>query len=53
MKAAEFDKIFDDGEKDIIEFLDLSKIRRPGLEKNQSLGQHLPTMPKISEANLL
>lgn len=32
MKAAEFDKKFDDGEEDIIDFLDLEKARRPGLE---------------------
>ena len=29
MKAEEFDKIFDDNEEDIIEYLDLSTIRRP------------------------
>jgi len=32
MKAEEFDKIFDDNEEDIIEYLDLSKIKRPNLE---------------------
>jgi len=32
MKAEEFDKIFDDNEEDIIEHLDLSKIKRPNLE---------------------
>jgi len=32
MKAKEFDKIFDDNEEDIIEYLDLSTIRRPNLE---------------------
>lgn len=32
MKAAEFDKKFDDDEEDIIDFLDLEKARRPGLE---------------------
>ena len=29
MKAAEFDKIFDDGEEDILPYLDLSKAERP------------------------
>jgi hypothetical protein len=32
MKAEEFDKIFDDNKEDIIEYLDLSTIRRPNLE---------------------
>jgi hypothetical protein len=34
MKAEEFDRRFDAGE-DIIEFLDLSKVRRPGLEQKR------------------
>jgi hypothetical protein len=29
MKAEEFDRIFDEGEKDIVEFLDLSSATRP------------------------
>ena len=32
MKAEEFDKIFDDNEKDIIDYIDLSTTRRPNLE---------------------
>jgi len=36
MKAAEFDRIFDEGEEDIIEYLDLSKARRPGLEQQNT-----------------
>lgn len=32
MKAAEFDRLFDEGEVDIVEYLDLSTGRRPGLE---------------------
>ena len=32
MKAEEFDKIFDDNEKDIVEYLDLSTARRVNLE---------------------
>jgi metal-responsive CopG/Arc/MetJ family transcriptional regulator len=32
MKAEEFDKIFDDNEEDIVEYLDMSTIRRPNLE---------------------
>ena len=34
MKAEEFDKKFDDGE-DITEYLDLSSVRRPGLEQRR------------------
>ena len=32
MKAEEFDKIFDGNEEDIIEYLDLTTMRRPNLE---------------------
>ena len=32
MKAEEFDKIFDDNEEDIIDYLDMSTIRRSNLE---------------------
>ena len=32
MKAEEFDKIFDDNEEDITEYLDFSKARRTNLE---------------------
>jgi len=32
MKTAKFDKIFDSGNEDITEYLDLTKARRPGLE---------------------
>jgi len=35
MKAEEFDKIFDEGEEDILQYLDLSKARRPGLEQKR------------------
>ncbi len=34
MKAEEFDKKFDNGE-DILEYLDLEKARRPGLEQKR------------------
>jgi CopG antitoxin of type II toxin-antitoxin system len=34
MKAEEFDAIFDEGE-DVTEFLDLSKVRRPGHEQKR------------------
>ena len=30
--AEEFDRIFDEGKEDIIQYLDLESIRRPGLE---------------------
>ncbi len=32
MKASELDKIFDDGEEDILQYFDLSKATRPNLE---------------------
>jgi hypothetical protein len=32
MTASELDRKFDEGEEDIIEYFDVSKIRRPGLE---------------------
>ncbi len=32
MKAEEFDKIFDDNEEDIIDYIDMSTKRRPNLE---------------------
>jgi len=35
MKAKEFDRIFDEGEEDILQYLDLSKARRPGLEQKR------------------
>lgn len=35
MKASDLDKIFDDGEEDIIEYLDLSTARRPNLEQRR------------------
>ena len=35
MKAEEFDRIFDEGEEDILQYLDLSKARRPGLEQKR------------------
>lgn len=35
MKAADFDKKFDEGEEDIIDDLDLSQIKRPGHEQRR------------------
>ncbi len=35
MKAEEFDKIFDDNKEDIIEYLDLSTIKRPNQESKR------------------
>ena len=32
MKAEEFDKIFDENQEDIVDYLDLSNIKRPNLE---------------------
>jgi hypothetical protein len=35
MKAADFDKKFDEGKEDIIDDLDLSQIKRPGHEQRR------------------
>lgn len=35
MKAADFDKKFDDGDADIIDDLDLSQIKRPGHQQKR------------------
>ncbi len=35
ISAEELDRIFDEGEEDIIEYLDFSKARRPGLEASK------------------
>ena len=35
MKASEFDRIFDEGEEDILQYLDLTKVRRIGLEQKR------------------
>ncbi len=32
MKAEEFDKIFDENQEDIVDYLDLSTLKRPNLE---------------------
>ncbi len=34
ISAEDLDRIFDEGEEDILEYLDFSKARRPGLEEN-------------------
>jgi len=35
VKASDFDKLVDDGEVDIIDYLDLSTARRPNLEQRR------------------
>ncbi len=35
MKAADFDKKFDEGEEDIVDDLDLSKMKRPGHQQKR------------------
>ena len=35
MKAEEFDKIFDEGKEDILQYCDLSRSQRPGLEQKR------------------
>ena len=42
MKARDLDKIFDEGEVDITEYLDLSKAFRPGQEQ-KSVNVDIPT----------
>ncbi len=40
ISAEELDRIFDEGEEDIIEYLDFSTARRPGLEANKIPDKH-------------
>jgi hypothetical protein len=42
MKATELDKLFDDGEVDILQHFDLSKAERPNL-KNKRVNVDFPT----------
>jgi hypothetical protein len=35
ISAEEFDKIFDEGEEDILQYFDVSNARRPGLEQRK------------------
>jgi hypothetical protein len=35
ISAEEFDRIFDEGEEDILQYFDMSKARRPGLEQRR------------------
>jgi hypothetical protein len=35
ISAKEFDRIFDEGEEDILQYFDMSKARRPGLEQQK------------------
>lgn len=35
ISAEEFDRIFDEGEEDILPYLDMNNIRRPGLESKR------------------
>lgn len=35
MKAEELDLLFDEGKEDILEYFDLSKAKRPALEKTK------------------
>lgn len=35
MKASEFDKIFDEGKEDIVDYLDLNTIKRRGTEQKR------------------
>jgi hypothetical protein len=40
--AEEFDRIFDEGEEDILQYCDMSTLRRPGLEP-QKVNVSLPS----------
>jgi predicted HicB family RNase H-like nuclease len=42
ISAEEFDRLFDEGEVDILQFCDMDNVRRPGLEK-QTVAVDLPT----------
>ena len=35
ISAEEFDRIFDEGEEDILQYCDLNSVRRPGLEQKK------------------
>jgi hypothetical protein len=35
ISAEELDRLFDEGEEDVIQYFDLSKARRPGLEQQK------------------
>ena len=35
ISAEEFDKIFDEGKEDVLQYCDLNNIRRPGLEQKK------------------
>jgi hypothetical protein len=41
ISAEELDRLFDEGEEDVIQYFDLSKARRPGLEQ-QKISISLP-----------
>ncbi len=41
ISSQELDKIFDEGEEDILEYLDFSKARRPGFETNKISEKYL------------
>ncbi len=50
MKAKAFDRKFDDGEEDIIADLDLSQIRRPAYEQQQtSMGAEVIAVKTLNE----
>lgn len=41
-KAAELDRIFDEGEESILDYADMSTVRKPNQEKQRSLSIQLP-----------
>ncbi|MDR1359109.1 MAG: hypothetical protein LBJ48_07160 [Coriobacteriales bacterium] len=47
ISAEEFDKIFDEGEEDILQYFDVSKTTRPGLEQ-EKISVSLPKQMLVS-----
>lgn len=41
-RAAELDRIFDEGEESILDYADMSTLRKPNQEKQRSLSIQLP-----------
>ncbi|MDJ0659684.1 MAG: hypothetical protein QNJ42_09345 [Crocosphaera sp.] len=53
ISSEELDKIFDEGEEDIIEYLDFSTARRPGLEANKIAENYQETIQSTKKNSLI
>ena len=53
ISSQELDKIFDEGEEDIIEYLDFSTARRPGLEENKITENYQETIQNTKGNSLI